>query len=139
MHRTSELLPNFWIHAMPDTRPLVHLIAGARPNFMKIAPLLRAIAADGRLQARLIHTGQHFDKDMNDVFDDKIRFFAPVHRWISPERRRLWQSILTHPVSMNLLLRHARITSAHARCVDLLSCVIQDAHLSPLPLERHLA
>lgn len=62
---------------MSDPRPLVHLIAGARPNFMKIAPLLRAIAADGRLQARLIHTGQHFDKDMNDVFFQELGIPTP--------------------------------------------------------------
>lgn len=57
--------------------PLIHLIAGARPNFMKIAPMLRAIAADGRLQARLIHTGQHFDHDMNDVFFRELGIPAP--------------------------------------------------------------
>ncbi|MCY4744637.1 UDP-N-acetylglucosamine 2-epimerase (non-hydrolyzing) [Pelomonas sp. UHG3] len=62
---------------MSDSRPLIHLIAGARPNFMKIAPLMRAIAADGRLQARLIHTGQHFDKDMNDVFFQELGIPTP--------------------------------------------------------------
>ncbi|MFG6416573.1 non-hydrolyzing UDP-N-acetylglucosamine 2-epimerase [Roseateles sp. DC23W] len=62
---------------MPTTRPLIHLIAGARPNFMKIAPLMRAIAADGRLQARLIHTGQHFDRDMNDVFFQELGIPTP--------------------------------------------------------------
>lgn len=62
---------------MQQTRPVVHLIAGARPNFMKIAPLLRAIKADSRLEARLIHTGQHFDKDMNEVFFHELGIPTP--------------------------------------------------------------
>ena len=62
---------------MSNTRPVLHLIAGARPNFMKIAPLMRAIESDGRLQPRLIHTGQHFDKDMNEVFFQELGIPAP--------------------------------------------------------------
>ena len=42
-------------------------VAGARPNFMKIAPVMAALAAAG-LSARLVHTGQHYDADMNDRF-----------------------------------------------------------------------
>lgn len=62
---------------MSQQRPIVHLVAGARPNFMKIAPLMRAMAADGRLQARLIHTGQHFDHDMNEVFFKELGIPTP--------------------------------------------------------------
>ena len=39
---------------------------------MKIAPLIRALRADGRLAFQLIHTGQHFDRDMNDVFFEEL-------------------------------------------------------------------
>jgi UDP-N-acetylglucosamine 2-epimerase (non-hydrolysing) len=46
---------------------LVYLVAGTRPNFMKVAPILRALATRG-LPLRLIHTGQHFDAAMSDVF-----------------------------------------------------------------------
>jgi UDP-N-acetylglucosamine 2-epimerase (non-hydrolysing) len=49
-------------------QPLVDLIAGARPNFVKLAPVLRAIQQDGRIQPRIVHTGQHFDYNMNEVF-----------------------------------------------------------------------
>jgi UDP-N-acetylglucosamine 2-epimerase (non-hydrolysing) len=45
----------------------VDLIAGARPNFMKIAPLVKSIE-QGRLRYRLIHTGQHYDKKMSGDF-----------------------------------------------------------------------
>jgi len=45
----------------------IALVAGARPNFMKIAPISRELARR-RIPARLIHTGQHFDANMSDVF-----------------------------------------------------------------------
>jgi UDP-N-acetylglucosamine 2-epimerase (non-hydrolysing) len=52
--------------------PRVDVIAGARPNFMKIAPILRAIdarrAAGSPLRYRLIHTGQHYDARMSGDF-----------------------------------------------------------------------
>jgi UDP-N-acetylglucosamine 2-epimerase (non-hydrolysing) len=43
-------------------------IVGARPNFMKMAPLLRAIDAYPQMRTTLIHTGQHYDSDLSDVF-----------------------------------------------------------------------
>jgi UDP-N-acetylglucosamine 2-epimerase (non-hydrolysing) len=58
-------------------KPCVHLIAGARPNFMKIAPIVRALQADGRLDWKIVHTGQHYDRDMNDVFFDELGIPAP--------------------------------------------------------------
>jgi UDP-N-acetylglucosamine 2-epimerase (non-hydrolysing) len=66
--------------AAPDPRPVLHLVAGARPNFMKIAPLVRALEADGRLAWRLVHTGQHHDHEMSQVFFDELGIPAPhVH------------------------------------------------------------
>lgn len=54
------------------------LIAGARPNFMKIAPLMREL---GRgvypFEYKLIHTGQHYDKDMSDVFFQELEIPTP--------------------------------------------------------------
>jgi len=58
-------------------KPCIHLVAGARPNFMKIAPIVRALRADGRLDWRIVHTGQHYDRDMNDVFFDELGIPAP--------------------------------------------------------------
>lgn len=45
----------------------IYLVAGTRPNFMKIAPICRALAAR-QVETRLLHTGQHFDAAMSDVF-----------------------------------------------------------------------
>ena len=44
------------------------VIAGARPNFMKIAPLLESLAPDPEFEAVLIHTGQHYDDNMSGQF-----------------------------------------------------------------------
>ena len=58
----------------------LHLIAGARPNFMKIAPLIRAIELKKEdLSYSLIHTGQHYDHTMSDVFFEELGIPAPNH------------------------------------------------------------
>jgi len=50
-------------------RARIHLIAGARPNFMKIAPLWHALSRSGdTFDAALVHTGQHYDDEMSEVF-----------------------------------------------------------------------
>ena len=61
-------------------KPLVDLVAGARPNFMKLAPVARAMAAAGRLHGRIVHTGQHYDEGMSGVFFAELGIPAPdVH------------------------------------------------------------
>lgn len=63
---------------MLDVRPReIDCIVGARPNFVKIAPIMRAIAARGTLSARLIHTGQHYDVAMNAVFFEELGIPLP--------------------------------------------------------------
>ena len=49
-------------------RPLVAHVVGARPNYMKVAPVYAELERRGRLEQRLIHTGQHYDAIMKDVF-----------------------------------------------------------------------
>jgi len=44
------------------------IVAGARPNFMKVAPILAAFKARGQAEVLLVHTGQHYDKKMSDDF-----------------------------------------------------------------------
>jgi len=55
----------------------VDCIVGARPNFVKIAPILRALAARGDIRSRLIHTGQHYDLAMNAVFFAELAIPTP--------------------------------------------------------------
>lgn len=52
-------------------------IVGARPNFMKMAPLLQAFAQFPHLRPTLIHTGQHYDKNLSDVFFDELGMQRP--------------------------------------------------------------
>lgn len=61
------------------SRKLIHLIAGARPNFMKIAPLVRALQAHGGFDFRIVHTGQHYDRSMSDVFFEELGIPQPDH------------------------------------------------------------
>jgi UDP-N-acetylglucosamine 2-epimerase (non-hydrolysing) len=46
----------------------VFLVGGARPNFMKVAALYKAMAASPEFYVRLVHTGQHYDDGLSDVF-----------------------------------------------------------------------
>jgi UDP-N-acetylglucosamine 2-epimerase (non-hydrolysing) len=52
-------------------------VAGARPNFMKIAPLMRAFARDQRFDARLVHTGQHYDEKLSKIFFEELAIPRP--------------------------------------------------------------
>ncbi len=56
---------------------LVHCIVGARPNFVKIAPIMSALQASPRLRGRLIHTGQHYDLRMSEAFFEDLAIPAP--------------------------------------------------------------
>jgi UDP-N-acetylglucosamine 2-epimerase (non-hydrolysing) len=60
---------------------LIDIIAGARPNFMKIAPIIRALqlrqAGGSRLRYRVIHTGQHYDTRMSGDFFDQLGIPKP--------------------------------------------------------------
>ncbi len=60
---------------------LIDLIAGARPNFMKIAPIIDAIktaqAGGHNIQFRLVHTGQHYDKKMSGDFFEQLGIPTP--------------------------------------------------------------
>lgn len=52
-------------------------ICGARPNFMKIAPLMRAYRASGGIEPLLVHTGQHYDRNMSEVFFQQLGIPKP--------------------------------------------------------------
>ena len=55
----------------------VHLIAAARPNFMKVAPLYHALKATDWAEPVLVHTGQHYDHNMSDAILQDLRVPAP--------------------------------------------------------------
>ncbi len=59
----------------------ITLIAGARPNFMKIAPIIHQILKEkskgNNIQYRLVHTGQHYDKKLSQTFFDELNIPKP--------------------------------------------------------------
>jgi len=58
-------------------KPKIVAVVGARPNFMKIAPIWRALEKNGRFETRLVHTGQHYDDNMSKVFFDDLQLPRP--------------------------------------------------------------
>lgn len=52
-------------------------VVGARPNFMKVAPLHRAFDRSGKIDSKLVHTGQHYDEKMSDVFFNQLELPVP--------------------------------------------------------------
>ena len=60
---------------------MIDIIAGARPNFIKIAPIIRAMKRSrkngGKLEYRLVHTGQHYDSRMSGDFFDQLGIPQP--------------------------------------------------------------
>ena len=65
------------------SKDVIDLVAGARPNFMKLAPVVRALKgcgaalAERELSWRIVHTGQHYDQGMNDVFFSELGIPEP--------------------------------------------------------------
>src|SRR5437867_9989690 len=54
-------------------------VVGARPNFMKLAPVDRELARRGGVEHVIVHTGQHYDPDMSDAFFEELWIPAPDH------------------------------------------------------------
>ena len=52
-------------------------VVGARPNFIKIAPICREMGKRAGLDFEIVHTGQHYDKDMSDVFFQELEIPDP--------------------------------------------------------------
>jgi UDP-N-acetylglucosamine 2-epimerase (non-hydrolysing) len=68
-------------------------VVGARPNFIKMAPLLKAFSAEPRLpQAVLIHTGQHADAAMSERFFDELDLPVPARRFDSVQGSQTLQT-----------------------------------------------
>ena len=52
-------------------------VVGARPNFMKVAPLHRAFEAEPNITSQIVHTGQHYDERMSDIFFRQLELPKP--------------------------------------------------------------
>jgi UDP-N-acetylglucosamine 2-epimerase (non-hydrolysing) len=57
----------------------VVVVVGARPNFVKAAPLYHALAGNQGVAVELLHTGQHYDRALSDAFLEQLRLPRPAH------------------------------------------------------------
>lgn len=57
----------------------LHLVAAARPNFMKVAPIFHALRRESWCRTALVHTGQHYDANMSDAFFRDLALPEPDH------------------------------------------------------------
>lgn len=62
----------------PERMKILHIV-GARPNFMKAAPVIEALRKESRIRQVLVHTGQHFDEKMSDIFFRQLGLPEPDH------------------------------------------------------------
>jgi UDP-N-acetylglucosamine 2-epimerase (non-hydrolysing) len=54
-------------------------VVGARPNFIKISPIIRLFKEDTSIKSVLVHTGQHYDQRMSDIFFNQLELSKPDH------------------------------------------------------------
>jgi len=52
-------------------------VVGARPNFMKISPIHRAFTKHSEIESKIVHTGQHYDEKMSDIFFNQLELPKP--------------------------------------------------------------
>ena len=79
-------------------------VVGARPNFMKMSPLMDALGQDpGSIPTRLVHTGQHYDAGMKDAFfrqlgipepDIDLEVGSGTHAWQTAEIMKRFEPVL---------------------------------------------
>jgi len=75
----SGVSPSSETRIQQMTLPKIHLVAAARPNFMKVAPVYHALRREDWCEPIIIHTGQHYDASMSDAFLDDLGLPAPHH------------------------------------------------------------
>ncbi len=71
------ILGEGWKRQMGNNRLRIMSIVGARPNMMKVAPLMAELRQHEEIEPVLVHTGQHYDYSMSQVFFDQLRVPPP--------------------------------------------------------------
>ena len=120
---------------------LIDIIAGARPNFMKVAPIIEAIEKEKRngknIDYRLVHTGQHYDKNMSGSFFEELGIPQPhvnldagggtqaeqtAHIMVAFEK-----DLLAHPADLVLVV--GDVTSTMACSIVAKKLLVKVAHV----------
>jgi UDP-N-acetylglucosamine 2-epimerase (non-hydrolysing) len=104
---------------------VVDLVAGARPNFMKLAPVARALAAGGRLRVCIVHTGQHYDDAMSAVFFEELGIPAPdVHLDVGSGTHGVQTARILERYEGHLLTRRPAATVVFGDVNSTLACAL---------------
>lgn len=75
--RTRRRITSASVRAWADSAPLVVYVVGARPNFVKMAPVVSAMRGRGGARQLVVHTGQHYDRKLSDDVLADLGFPAP--------------------------------------------------------------
>jgi UDP-N-acetylglucosamine 2-epimerase (non-hydrolysing) len=104
--------------------PTVLAVVGARPNFVKMAPVTEALSDTGGIDVRLLHTGQHYDRALSDGFierlgmpqpDDNLGVGSGTHaEQTAGVLRGVEDDLLKHPAEMVLVAGDVNSTMAAA-------------------------
>jgi UDP-N-acetylglucosamine 2-epimerase (non-hydrolysing) len=65
------------VSTLDSRQPTVTAVVGARPNFVKMAPVIQALLDGGHVRVRVLHTGQHYDHALSDSFFEQLGMPAP--------------------------------------------------------------
>ena len=115
---------------------IVHVV-GARPNFVKVAPVIRALAGHAGVHQALVHTGQHYDAAMSDVFFRNLRMPRPdvdlavgsgSHGWQTAEIMRRLEPVVAerHP---DLTLVYGDVNSTLAAALVCAKLLVPVGHV----------
>ncbi|HEY6553885.1 MAG TPA: UDP-N-acetylglucosamine 2-epimerase (non-hydrolyzing) [Vicinamibacteria bacterium] len=103
--------------------PVVDLVAGARPNFMKLAPVVRALSDMGTVGFRIVHTGQHYDASMNDIFFEELGIPKPeVHLEVGSGRHGAQTARILERYESHLLEARPRATVVFGDVNSTMAC-----------------
>jgi len=114
---------------------ILHVV-GARPNFVKAAPVLRAIRERGVRQT-LVHTGQHYDRNMSDVFFTQLEIPEPdvnlevgsgSHAWQTAEIMRRFEAVVLEK-KPDLVLVYGDVNSTVAAALVCAKLFIRVGHV----------
>jgi UDP-N-acetylglucosamine 2-epimerase (non-hydrolysing) len=115
---------------------ILHIV-GARPNFMKAAPVSRALAERSGIVQTFVHTGQHYDANMSDIFFSQLGMPEPTvnlevgsgsHAWQTAEIMRRFEPVL-FDVKPDLVLVYGDVNSTVAAALVCSKLLVPVGHV----------
>src|SRR5262249_9333064 len=111
--------------------PLVVHVVGARPNYMKVAPVYAALEQRGAVEQRLVHTGQHYDALLKDVFFAELPLPTPHVQLGARNAERAFLELEATFVDLqpDLVVVAGDVNSTLAGAVAARRCGVRVAHI----------